>query len=52
MKSVITVIGEDAVGIIAKVSGVLSEDNVNIIDISQTTYDNQFLMVCNLLNRL
>ncbi len=45
MKSVITVIGEDAVGIIAKVSGLLSEDNVNIIDISQTTYDKQFLMV-------
>ncbi len=45
MKSVITVIGEDAVGIIAKVSGLLAEDNINIIDISQTTYDKQFLMV-------
>lgn len=45
MKSVITVIGNDAVGIIAKVSGLLAEDNVNIIDISQTTYDKQFLMV-------
>ena len=45
MKSVITVIGNDAVGIIAKVSGLLARDNVNIIDISQTTYDKQFLMV-------
>ena len=45
MKSVITVIGDDAVGIIAKVSGLLAKDNVNIIDISQTTYDKQFLMV-------
>ena len=45
MKSVITVIGDDGVGIIAKVSGLLAENNVNIIDISQTTYDKQFLMV-------
>ena len=45
MKSVITVIGKDAVGIIAKVSKLLSENNVNIIDISQTTDNDQFLMV-------
>lgn len=45
MKSVITVIGKDAVGIIARVSALLAKNNINIIDISQTTYDNQFLMV-------
>ncbi len=45
MKSVITVIGKDAVGIIAKVSALLSENNINIIDISQTTDDDKFLMV-------
>ncbi len=45
MKSVITVIGQDAVGIIAKVSKFLAENKINIIDISQTTDDKQFLMV-------
>lgn len=45
MKSVITVMGKDSVGIIAKVSELLAQNEVNIIDISQTTYENQFLMV-------
>ena len=45
MKSVITVMGKDGVGIIARVSALLAENEINIIDISQTTYDDQFLMV-------
>ena len=45
MKSVITVVGKDTVGIIAKVSELLAKDNINIIDISQTTDADQFLMV-------
>lgn len=45
MKSVITVMGKDSVGIIAKVSAFLAKNDINIIDISQTTYENQFLMV-------
>ena len=45
MKSVITVIGKDTVGIIAKVSALLAKDNINIIDISQTTDGDRFLMV-------
>ena len=45
MKSVITVMGKDSVGIIARVSALLAKHEINIIDISQTTYDNQFLMV-------
>lgn len=45
MKSVITVMGKDGVGIIAKVSALLAKNEINIVDISQTTYDNQFLMV-------
>ena len=45
MKSVITVVGKDAVGIIAKVSALLAENKINIIDISQTTDSSQFLMV-------
>lgn len=45
MRSVITVMGKDAVGIIARVSALLAKNSINIVDISQTTYDNQFLMV-------
>ena len=45
MKSVITVVGNDAVGIIARVSALLAENEINIIDIVQTTDDSQFLMV-------
>ena len=45
MKSIITVLGDDTVGIIAKVSAFLAKNEINIIDISQTTQNNQFLMV-------
>ena len=36
MKAIVTVIGKDKVGIIAKVSGLLSSLDVNVEDISQT----------------
>ncbi len=36
MKTIITVLGKDRPGIIAKVSGVLFEMNANILDITQT----------------
>ena len=45
MKAVITVIGHDKVGIIARVSALLSESNVNILDITQTIIQNIFTMV-------
>lgn len=45
MKAVITVIGVDKVGIIAKVSGMLAEENINILDINQTIMDNLFTMI-------
>ena len=45
MKSVITVMGKDGVGIIARVSAFLAQNKINIIDIAQTTNDDQFLMV-------
>ena len=45
MKSVITVMGKDSVGIIAQVSGLLAENEINIVDISQTTHEDKFLMV-------
>lgn len=45
MKAVITVVGKDTVGIIAKVSTVLMENGVNILDISQTTMQDMFTMI-------
>lgn len=44
MKAIITVIGKDKVGIIAKVSNFLMEKNVNIEDISQTVLQDYFCM--------
>lgn len=44
-KIVITVVGKDTVGIIAKVTGVLADTNVNILDISQTIMQNFFAMI-------
>lgn len=45
MKAIITVLGQDRVGIIAGVSTLLAEHNVNILDISQTTMQNVFTMI-------
>lgn len=45
MKVVITVVGTDKVGIIAKVSAVLAENNVNILNINQNILDGYFNMV-------
>ena len=42
---IVTVIGEDKVGIIANVSAVLAEAHANIIDISQTTLQEFFAMI-------
>ena len=44
-KSIITVVGKDQVGIIAKICTFLSENNVNILDISQTIVDGFFNMM-------
>lgn len=45
MKAVITVIGKDKVGIIARVSALLAENGVNILDITQTIMQELFTMV-------
>ena len=45
MKAVVTVIGKDRTGIIARTSAVLYENNVNILDISQTTMQDMFTMI-------
>jgi ACT domain-containing protein len=42
---IVTVIGEDKVGIIAAVATLLAEANANIIDISQTTLKEFFTMI-------
>lgn len=44
MKAIVTVIGVDQVGIIAKISTILMEHNVNIVDLSQNVLDNMFTM--------
>jgi ACT domain-containing protein len=45
MKAVITVVGRDSVGIIAKVSAVCSEHHANIVDISQSVLSEYFAMI-------
>ena len=44
-KTIITVVGKDSVGIIAKVCTYLSESKVNILDISQTIVQGYFNMM-------
>jgi len=45
MKVVITVVGTDQVGIIAKISTILAEHGVNILNINQNILDGYFNMV-------
>ena len=45
MKAIITVVGTDKVGIIAKVSNYLSLHSINIVDISQTILSGKFVMM-------
>jgi len=42
---VVTVIGLDRTGIVASISNILAENNVNIEDISQTILDKYFAMI-------
>jgi len=44
-KTIITVVGKDTVGIIAKVCTYLAENKINILDISQTIVDDYFNMM-------
>ena len=44
-KAIITVVGKDTVGIIAKICVFLAENKVNILDISQTIVDGYFNMM-------
>lgn len=42
MRAVLTVVGRDKTGIIAKVSAFLEKRNINILDISQTILSDYF----------
>lgn len=44
-KTIITVVGKDTVGIIAKVCTYLAENDINILDISQTIVQGYFNMM-------
>lgn len=44
-KTIITVVGKDTVGIIAKVCSYLAQNGVNILDISQTIVQGFFNMM-------
>ena len=44
-KTIITVVGKDTVGIIAKVCTYLADNGINILDISQTIVDGYFNMM-------
>ena len=45
MRAVITVVGKDTVGIIAKVSDICAKNDVNILDISQSIVNDFFCMI-------
>lgn len=44
-KAIITVVGKDTVGIIAKICNYLAQNNMNILDISQTIVQEYFNMM-------
>ena len=45
MRAVISVIGTDKVGILAKVSGICFQNNCNIVDVTQKVLQDYFTMV-------
>lgn len=45
MKIVVTIVGQDRVGIIAMISNILAENNINILNINQNIVDGFFNMV-------
>ncbi len=49
-RAIVTVLGEDKIGIIAAVTNILADNKVNILDISQTIMQEFFtmIMVCDL----
>ena len=52
MRAVVTVIGKDAVGILAKVSAKCAEASVNINEVTQSILEDMFcmIMLCDISN--
>lgn len=45
MRAVITVVGKDMVGILAKVSAICADNNVNITEVTQSILQDMFCMI-------
>ena len=45
MKAFITVVGQDTVGVVAKVAGLCSQLNINIEDVTQSILQGMFAMI-------
>lgn len=45
MNAIISVVGKDSVGILARVSSVCEKMNANVVDVSQTVLKDYFAMV-------
>ncbi len=45
MKAIITVLGKDMVGILAKVSTVCADKDVNVIEVTQSIMQDMFAMI-------
>ena len=45
MRAIITVVGKDMVGILAKVSNLCAESNVNILEVTQSILQDMFCMI-------
>ena len=44
MKAVVAVIGQDTVGLLARISAICAGDNVNVMDVTQTIMQDMFAM--------
>lgn len=45
MRAIVTVLGQDRVGIIADVCALLAKNQINVLDISQTVMQDYFTMI-------
>ena len=45
MKAVVTVVGKDTVGILSKISTVWAENQMNVVEVSQSILQDMFCMI-------
>ena len=45
MKAVVTVIGKDMIGILARVASTCADSNANVIEVTQSVLQNYFAMI-------